>query len=313
MKPYRKHARSVLTVAARAGASFLRHQGHNHAAAAAFYSLLSVIPVFFLAVLLLGEMLGDRGQALAVAGKQLTGLVPWFDDELMGRIRRLTWAAPRLGPVAMILISWSAGIFFAMLRRNLLLPWRDPDAPKTPDWRASLRFWLGAPLVCACLIGALAVVLFLGELPAMALTRAELRRLDWLLPVWDFARPWAYVACVYLMLLPGVRPLRLTLAVSGVLALAGWGLTALFSAALSHLPRHALVYGPLADAVLFLLWLNYNAALLVYGGHFIRIWRREHPRPPRDRRFALRFRRGREDQGSALDPPGAEPAPGPRL
>lgn len=293
MKPPKKHARDVLAVAARAGGSFLRHQGYNHAAAAAFYSLLSVIPVFFLAVLLLGELLGDRGQALAVAGKQLSGLVPWFDDELMGRIRRLTWAAPRLGPAAMALICWSAGVFFAMLRRNLLLPWQPPRTEPAPDWRAALRFWLGAPLACALLIAALAAVLYLGALPEMALTRSELRRLDWLLPAWEFAQPWAFVTCLYLVLLPGTRPLRLTLAVSGALALAGWGLTALFAATLSHLPRHALVYGPLADAVLFLLWLNYNAALLVYGGHFIRIWRREHPMEARRRRI---FRTSRKQE-----------------
>lgn len=273
------NTRTVLFIAARAVRSFLRHQGPNHAAAAAFYSLLSVIPMFFLTVLIIGELIGDRGQALSVAGSQLSGLVPWFDEELMHRIRRLTWAAPRLGPLSMAVICWTAGLFFAMLRRNLRLPWMRPDAAagSSPAWRESLRFWLVTPFVSALLLAALAMAMYLGAWPGLALSRAELRHWGWLLPAWNFVWPWAFVFAAYLVLLPGIRPLRLTLAVSGVLALAGWGLTALFTAVLAHLPRHALIYGPMGDLVLFLLWLNYNSALLVYGGHFIRLWRREHP------------------------------------
>ncbi len=288
-------ARTLLSVAVRAFRSFLRHQGPNHAAAAAFYSLLSVVPMFFLTVLLIGEVLGDRAQALTVAGRQLSGLIPWFDDELMHRIRRLIWAAPQLGPASMAVICWTAGIFFAMLRRNLRLPWRRAplDASGHPldhpvDWRESLRFWLVTPFASALLLAALAMVMYLSAWPGLALSRAELRHWSWLLPAWNFAWPWAFVFATYLVLLPGIRPLRLTLAVSGVLALAGWGLTALFSAVLSHAPRHALIYGPMGDAVLFLVWLNYNAALLVYGGHFIRLWRMEHPAPGL---FAWAFRR----------------------
>lgn len=282
--------RDIAPTAGRAFRSFLRHQGPNHAAAGAFHALLSAVPLFFLAVLLLGEALGDRGQALSIAARQLSGVVPWFDDELMGRVRRLTWAAPRMAPLGMAAICWTAGLFFAMLRRNLLLPWREPRADSPPDWRGIARFWLVTPLASLCLLAVLAGALYASALPGLALSRAEARQWAWLVACWNLLWPWAFVCAVYVVLLPGVRPLRLTLGVSGALSLAGWGLTALFGAVLSRLPRAGLVYGPLADAVLFLLWLNYNTALVVYGGHFIRLWRREHPGPSRI--WRVRPRRG---------------------
>lgn len=265
----------VTRVAAKALSSFLRHHGPSQAAAIAFYSILSIIPVYFLTVLALGELLGDRAQALKIAERQLAGIMPWFDDSLMSRIRRLTWAAPHLSIMSLVFIAWTAGLFFAAIRRSLIAPWKSAITEAGPRLRHLADFWLVTPAVSLCLLAVLAASAYLCALPHILLTQAELRAWAGLLPAWRLLWPWVFESALYLLLLPGTRPLSLTLAVSGILALAGWGLTALFAGVLVHLPRQALVYGPMAGTVLFLLWLDYNALLLVYGGHFIHCWRLE--------------------------------------
>lgn len=265
----------IVRVARQAFTSFNQHQGINQAAAIAFYSLLSFIPMYFIAVLLMGEILGDRGSALGIAAHQLSGLTPWFDANLMGRIRGLASAVPHMGWFSLALIVWTAGLSFATIRRNLLLPWAVPRRRKGRGWWRTLRYWLVTPALCLCLMLVLTAMASLCALPELLLSPAELRTWGALLPLWRFLWPWSFEFLLYLILLPGIRPIWLTVVVSGSLAVLGWGLTVLCSGLLFRLPGQELIYGPLAGTVLFLLWLNYNAALLVYGGHFIRIWRLE--------------------------------------
>ena len=272
--------RRILRVAVQAFRHFKQHQGINQAAAIAFYCLLSIIPMYFIAVLLMGELFGDRGSALGIAADQLSGLTPWFDESLMGRIRRLTWAVPQMGWFSLLVIIWTAGLSFATIRRNLLLPWAVPRRQPGWNWWRTLRYWLVTPALCLCLMLVLTAMASLCALPELLLPSAELRAWGPWLPLWRFLWPWSFEFLLYLILLPGVRPIGLTVVVSGSLALAGWGITAVCSGVLFRLPGQALIYGSLGGTVLFLLWLNYNAALLVYGGHFIRIWRQERESVP---------------------------------
>lgn len=271
----KQHAKRFVRVALQAVTNFNRHQGLDQSAAIAFYSLLSLIPMYFLAVVLLGEVLGNRGVALRLAAHQVSGLVPWLNADLMGRIRRLTWALPSMGWLSLVVIIWTAGLFFATLRRNLLLPWTSRRAVERCSRWKSVCYWLVTPGISVAMILVFATTASLCALPEIVLSRSELRAWGFLLPLWRLLWPWAFEFLLYVILLPGVRPLSLTLTVSGGLALAGWGLTALCAEVLAKLPNQALVYGPLGGTVLLLLWFNYNAILLVYGGHVIRLWRME--------------------------------------
>ena len=53
-------------------------------------------------------------------------------------------------------------------------------------------------------------------------------------------------------------------------------MTAAFGQFVAHGGRYELVYGSLSGAVLFLLWLQYNACLVLWGSWFLRLWRRDH-------------------------------------
>lgn len=272
-------AKRLMRVGLQAYTNFNRHQGLDQAAAIAFYSLLSLIPMYFLAVVLMGEILGNRSVALHLAAHQLRGLLPWVNESLMGRIRRMIWAMPSMGWFSLLAIIWTAGMFFSTIRRNLLLPWAKHRKARPGGMWPSMCFWLVTPGLSVVMILVLAATALLCALPEIILSRAELRSWGVLLTVWRLLWPWIFEFLIYLILLPGVRPIRLTLTVSGGLALAGWGLTTLCGEVLAKLPDQALIYGPLGGTVLLLLWLNYNAVLLVYGGHVIRLWRMGPPSP----------------------------------
>lgn len=65
----------------------------------------------------------------------------------------------------------------------------------------------------------------------------------------------------------------------GLIAGAGFCVSAAFTAVVAGLPRYHLVYGPLSGAILFLLWLDYNAWVLLWGAWFVRGWQKRQPPP----------------------------------
>jgi membrane protein len=98
----------------------------------------------------------------------------------------------------------------------------------------------------------------------------------------------ALIFCIYVLALPHVRPLRAAGPLCLGLAAAAYGVTALFTWFVSAMPRYNMVYGSLAGAVLFVLWLHYSTAVILWGGHFLRIWRQGHAPKKLGRWFRLR-------------------------
>jgi len=272
-----------------AGGEFFRHQGVNQAAALAFYTLLSFIPLFFLTISVLSLFMGDSWEAQQYVRLELDKIMPWVDELLFKRIQRLIWASPGLGWQSLAFIIWSSGLFFSLLGRNLRHPWR-ADREPARGWRRLLP-WLAGPVVGAALLALVILVQFMGYMPYKLLPKSALREYYWLTLVWGLLCFALLILGIYAALLPRIRPIRVALPLCLSLAGAGYGVTWIFSRLLAGLPRYNLVYGSLAGMILFLLWLNYNLALILFGGHFIRIWGAEtaHERAERDRRFRLPF------------------------
>ena len=278
--------KAVATISAASG-EFFRHQGVNQAAALAFYTLLSFIPLFFLTISVFGLIMGDTWEAQQYVRLELEKVLPWVDDLLFKRIQRLIWASPGLGWQSLVFIIWSSGLFFSLLRRNLLHPWH-ADREPARGWRRLLP-WLAGPVISVGLLALVILVQFLGYMPYKWLPRSALKEYYWLTMVWGLLCFAFLFLGIYAALLPRIRPLRIAFPLCLSLACAGYGVTWVFSRLLSGLPRYNLVYGSLAGMVLFLLWLNYNLALVLFGGHFIRLWGAEvsRERAGRDRRFRL--------------------------
>ncbi len=279
-------ARVAATIKSAAG-EFFRHQGVNQAAALAFYTLLSFIPLFFLTISVFGLFMGDTWGAQQYVRMELAELLPWVDDVLFKRIQRLIWASPGLGWQSLAFIIWTSGLFFHLLRRNLLHPWHLDKAPPK-GWRRILP-WLAGPVVSVALLGLVILVQFLGYAPYKWFSKATLREWYWLTMIWGPLCFALLILGIYALILPRIRPLRTALCVCLALSGAGYGVTWVFSSLIARVPKYNLVYGSLAGMVLFLLWLNYNLALILFGGHFIRLWSAQSAaqRGQNGRRFSL--------------------------
>jgi membrane protein len=121
--------------------------------------------------------------------------------------------------------------------------------------------------------GALTAALYLAYLPRLEPRGSFLRQWS---ALWGVLCLTGMFAAGYLLFMPGRRPLRAIAGVSAVLAVAAWAVTVGFGQFMAHGGRYELVYGSLGGAVLFLLWLDYNACLVLLGAWFLRLWRREH-------------------------------------
>ncbi len=265
--------REVGRLSVKATAAFFRAGGPTQAAALAFYALLSSVPLLFAMLALCGTVSGEDWTGQMALRRQLALLTPYIDELLVSRARRLLWASPGFSLESAVFVLWSSWLFLGAFRRALGRPLGEAAPEEQPP--------LAARLVSAAW-GAIAGVLFLGALTA-AMYLAYLPRLE---PRGSLARQWSAAwgvvcltgmfAAAYLLFLPGRRPLRAIAGVSALLAVAAWAVTTAFGQFVAHGGRYELVYGSLGGAVLFLLWLQYNACLVLWGAWFLRLWRRDH-------------------------------------
>ncbi len=276
----------VIKTARSATRDFFRHQGLTQAAALAFYALISFIPMGFLLISLHGWLVGDTWEAQLLVKRHLGEVAPFVDDALVGRMRRLVWAAPHLRWPSVVFIAWTSCLFFSALRANLRHPWKKGGEDRTPVWHR-VAAWLGGPVVSGLLTAVLTGLLVLAHtseeiFPSGRLWGEALR------VVWSLLCLAALIFSIYALALPHVRPLRAAGPLCVGLAVAAYGVTALFTWFVSAMPRYNMVYGSLAGAVLFVLWLHYSTAVILWGGHFLRIWRQGHAPKKFGRWFRLR-------------------------
>lgn len=271
-----RSVRLTLTVAALA---FFRAGGPTEAAALAFYALLASIPLFFLLLALYGLVTGEAWTGQMVLKRQLEQVAPFVDEVLVSRARRLLWAAPGMAWESVVFILWSSWLLVGALRRSLARPWREARPEARATLPARLAGWAWGAVVGVLFVAACGLVLFAAHLPRLAPAGGPWRECSTL---WGVGCLTGLYGAVYLLFLPRRRPLRVLFAVAAGLAVAAYGVSVGFAVAVAALPRYRIVYGSLSGAVLFLLWLDYHACLLLGGAWFLRCWQREHP-PRRSR------------------------------
>jgi membrane protein len=279
----RRGAGAVGRAATAALAAFLRAGGPTQAAAIAFYALLASIPLFYLVLTLYGAVAGETWSAQVILRRQLALIAPFVDEVLVARARRLLWATPKMGWGSLAFILWSSWLLIGTLRRCLARPWRE-DAVRSLSFPARLADAAWEALASALFVTAFAAALSVAHLPRLSPPGSVWRTLA---PVWGICCLTGLYGAVYLLFLPVRRSLPLLFGLAAVLAAASYGVGSLFVTVVATLPRYHLVYGSLSGAVLFLLWLDYHAGLLLWGAWFVHAWQVSHPPSPSRRRFGL--------------------------
>ncbi|MFP5259260.1 MAG: YhjD/YihY/BrkB family envelope integrity protein [Acidobacteriota bacterium] len=265
--------RELARLSGEATASFFRSGGPTQAAALAFYALLASVPLLFAMLALCGAVSGESWTGQMALRRQLAAITPYIDEVLVSRARRLLWASAGFSLESTLFLLWSSWLFLETLRRALARPWQErPPAPSGSLAGRCLGLAWGA-VAGVLFVGAVTAAMYLAYLPRLE-PRGSLLR-EWS-AVWGVACLTGIFAAAYLLFLPGRRPLRAIAGVSAGLAAAGWGVSVVLARILAELPRYELVYGSLSGAVLFLLWLDYNAWLVLLGAWFLRLWQESH-------------------------------------
>lgn len=273
MRPWRAPGKALvafITLCMRGLRDFWRYQGVSQAAALAFYALLSFIPLLFLVIAIAGMIWGDTIELKHFVENNDNFLMPWVQKLLDKQLGTLVAIASRLGWASLAFIFWTSGLFFAVLQNSLILPWTRESSHKSGLWRWFLPWILGP---------ALGFMLPLAML-AMHVAGYVQPGLEWLpgsfLPIIPTFGAWLTLLIatfvLYSLFLPLHCPTGKIILLSLLISVASLGVTTLFSRIIFSLPDYALIYGSLAGIVLFLLWLEYNMGLILWGGHMLRLW-----------------------------------------
>lgn len=273
MRRNRKVRRSgVIGVITGSVSDFFRDNCMNLSAAIAFHTLLSLFPLLFIVVSIYAGVMGDTGGLHTYTIKFLKTFVPGLDQEIAKELRSLV-AHRNLGYVGFFLFIWLSSQVFLSLEYAINLIFRTP----------AHRHFLYSTLLSVVMI-ILAFLLFAVSF-AMTSFAKYLKSHPLVIGKWNLAGmlagsilfkfiiPFILIVIAYAVIykmLPHAR-------VSWRNAFIGAGITAILWEAAKHLftwyAAESLtlgsIYGSLSTIILFLLWIFYSAAILLFGAEIV--------------------------------------------
>jgi len=257
----------------RAVSKFRRHQCFDRAAVIAYFALLSFLPLTVVLVAVGAQLFGsleaaERGTELLLRNV-LYALPPW----VMTQVRSLQegiWSGLFYLPIAV----WSASMVFNKIEASLDRVF-EVEQPRHWALRKLLAFGvvglLSVLLVAGMVLGYVlaAVDRFVDQSAFAALRDAPLYQMVNGV-VSRYLVPWAMAILafflVYWMVPAREVPSRAAFAAGFVAGTLWEGLKIGLTYYASHIATYTRTYGALATVVIFLLWVNLSAVLLLWGG-----------------------------------------------
>ncbi len=249
---------------------YMRDAGTINAAAIAFYTALSLIPIALLAVSVLGHLLGSS--AAPLRDDLLRRLLPGSGQQVIialqgQRLEGLGF----ISVVSAVGLLWAGSNLFTVLSRVLTAIW--VGAPHRGFFAQRAVGLLS--LIAAGLLF-LATVLITSVLAAVRPTANEIGPLSPVLRFFESSLPWlgiavlAYIAffLVYRFLPAGHVDTRAAL-LAALPAAALWLLSRdLFARLVAGSAAYSRFYGPFASAVVLLLWIYVSAIIMILCAEF---------------------------------------------
>ena len=279
------------------GRKFVRRwQRHGHtdnAAALAFYSLVSLVPVLMIGVFVAGLVLGERA-AHGELEKQLAAVVGPDAARFLEQILQSARINPKSGPIAfafiLVVLFYSGSHVLSKLRETLnLINEVEPLDPARP-WLARII----ARGLCAALLLLFGILLVVGTMIESFIGsfagQIDTRWLDWFSPLkgYQWLSTYLLLSLAFLFILkvlprrrPGWRPAALGAILS---ALAVGSLKSGLDFYLRHSPL-ASIFGTGLTVLVFLFWLFLSIQAFLAGAELTALFmrRRDAPRPDANR------------------------------
>ena len=259
--------RLVLLAAWRGVKELYDSEGLTHAASIAYYALLSLFPIFLLALFVLNELTTDAGERDTVV-RFVFRYFPRQFDFISGQLDAFQRQPVRFGFWGVVALVWaSLGVFNAV------------TAAVNHAWAVEKkRSFLGHRLIGFLMMVSAGVVLMLGLVIASMVRLAETRLgeafarstwLDWLSGiVASYVATLLLIGCVALIFyfVPNAKVRFRDVWPGAILVGLLWRVAfQLFAWYASDLASWNVVHGSVAAVVVFLLWIYVSAVILIYG------------------------------------------------
>lgn len=251
-----------------AASDFRKHGCTSLAASLAFFTLLSFLPMIYLMLYLIGFVVSQDRIGYDFLLQFLQGFLPMLGPHLAEEIRRVATEQVVRWVVFLVFVWFGMLVFYEVdYAVNVVFGTHRKRSPLISTL-ASIAL-LGLVEIQMILSYAVTQILsllvsFTPRFGGMDLLAAEGYR--WLLAyVLPFLSVLASVTCLY-RYLPARRPAWRDAAAGALVLALFWEIAKhLFGNYVQHLPVYGRMYGSLLAVVLFLLWVYYSAALLLYG------------------------------------------------
>jgi membrane protein len=255
----------------------------THAAAIAYYSLLSLFPFFLLVISILGSITADEGDRLAV----LTFVFRYFPTQfefVTSQLDALRQTRIPIGIAGGLALIWgSLGVFGAITTAV-------NEAWGVEKQRSFLRHRMVSFLMLVAAGGVM--ILALGLVSAIEVARASwfgvmLARFQWLTALQSLT--FTYSATILLIIgvglvyyfIPNAKTRFRDVWVGAVLTGLLWrGAFDTFSWYIGTTGRLTFIHGSIAAVVVFLLWIYISSIILMYGVEFTAAYARLRRRRP---------------------------------
>ena len=240
-----------------------------HAAAIAFYGLLSFGPVMLVLLAIGGLVLSGSESLMEQIQEGLALLFPAAQDALVHQLTSFVSRSKVFGLVGMLGLLWSGSRVFASLDISLNEIWRVRNT--RPYWKHRLLAIALVPMLLLAFLGSLAVSAFYSlivgaRVPSLGIVAHDLPIIgDLVSYVLPLLLSWFFFFLLYWFLPARKIPPRSAWIGAAVAAIL-WGLAKLgFDVYLKNFGRMDTVYGTAAGIIIVMLWFYYTAFTFLVG------------------------------------------------
>lgn len=237
------------------------------ASAIAFWSVLSLVPIFLLALSLLGQFLGTH-RTQEEAYRLLERSLPGASTAAVPYLRDLATHHRTFAGIGLIGLVYAGGQIFLILELALNVTW---SVPRYRHFLHSRTVALFATLAALGLLVLSMLATSTLEVVRVVATRELPEPLP--APVWAGAGeivPFALTLLAFFMLYKMLPNLRVRWGAAALGAMVGgvlWEVAKrVFAYSLARLANYEPVYGSLGSLVGIMLWAYYSAVILLIGG-----------------------------------------------